>query len=258
MHTVNELLDMPRDAAIAQLTQDILAKHRPLLGRNTKVVKNTKAGYLTQVLSMAPATMAMRWTGINMCLSASKGCAGACLQFAGRNGMPYQGLLRIAKANVAVHHPNTFTAVLDTEIRRLVALAGKKDLLPALRPNGLTDQPGMALAIAQRWPDLQVYDYTKRLDYVVDALPPDNLTWTLSRSETNDPEVFAVAQQMQLNVAVVFDHPLPDTFRDFPVIDGDVSDARFLERFDTPHVIGLRLKGTTKAKNMARTTGFAV
>lgn len=276
MHSIQAIRAMPTDAALDQLVEDILAAKRPLLGRNAKIIKNAKHGYLTQVLSMAPSTMAFRWTAVNLCEDASVGCAGACLQFAGMNVQPYQGLLRIAKAIVYVKHPEAFHNLMRAEVRKLIKSAKRKGVPPALRPNGLTDQPGMALWLATEFEEdgLEVYDYTKRLVSVAmvapDAVPP-NLTWTLSRSETNQEKCFDLTRSMNLNVAVVFDVkktaelPAKMTVLDgfnvpwtYPVVDGDVSDARFLERYDRPHVIGLRLKGTNKAKAHARKTGFAV
>jgi hypothetical protein len=51
-----------------------------------------------------------------------------------------------------------------------------------------------------------------------------------------------------INVAVVFDtkrgRELPLTWRGWPVIDGDVSDLRFLD--ESPRIVGLRAKGKAR------------
>jgi hypothetical protein len=65
-----------------------------------------------------------------------------------------------------------------------------------------------------------------------------------------------------MNVAVVFGvgkgQPLPDSFRAYEVLDGDLSDARFLDRGNGnrpgPYVVGLRAKG----KAVHDCSGFVV
>jgi hypothetical protein len=53
-------------------------------------------------------------------------------------------------------------------------------------------------------------------------------------------------------VAVVFANGLPPIWKGFPVIDGDVSDLRFLDPRGT--VVGLKAKGAARKD----TSGFVV
>ncbi len=55
-----------------------------------------------------------------------------------------------------------------------------------------------------------------------------------------------------INVAVVFKDKLPAEFLGFPVIDGDISDTRFLDSQGV--IVGLKAKGKAKQD----TSGFVV
>ena len=126
-----------------------------------------------------------------------------------------------------------------------------------MRINGTSDLPELASVVAQHWPDVQFYDYTKvprpelrrRANYHI----------TFSRSESNW-RLCELALTNGVNVAVVFDvkrsKPLPDRYEGYRVIDGDVSDLRFLDRRTSAHgvIIGLRAKGKARRDK----SGFVV
>src|SRR5215813_10521695 len=75
-----------------------------------------------------------------------------------------------------------------------------------------------------------------------------NYTLTFSRTEANEAECFE-ALAHGVNVAVIFDtkrgRALPSTYYGMPVVDGDLTDLRYLDPRGV--VIGLRAKGK-KAK----------
>jgi hypothetical protein len=103
--------------------------------------------------------------------------------------------------------------------------------------------------LAKRFPDVQVYDYTKLPVPDKDKLPK-NYHLTFSLSETNK-EAALEALWKGFNVAVVFDEK-PNDFLGVPVVDGDESDLRFL---DKPYsIVGLKAKGKAKKDK----TGFVV
>jgi hypothetical protein len=253
-----QITEMPLHDAISLLIERLRKGELPLLGTNTKIVKNTKDGWLTAGLSLAPHRSA--GDGINTCPQASPGCVASCLQFAGRNNFSYLQRLRAAKTRFLYNYNDTFYDRLNSEVFKHIKKAKRKGLQPAIRPNVLSDIPGMAVHIANLCAavgaPIKVYDYTKRISWVSKWAPHHaSVHWVLSRSERNHNRVF----DMPYNVAVVFDTKvLPETYMGRRVVDGDESDARFLEDYDEPVVIGLKLKGTTKAKNHARKTGFAV
>jgi hypothetical protein len=107
-------------------------------------------------------------------------------------------------------------------------------------------------------PSIQFYDYTKvpaRMRRYLAGKLPANYSLTFSRSEKNEAECLSVLAQGG-NVAVVFatrkGEPLPATWHGYRVIDGDLSDVRYLDPRNV--VVGLRAKGSAKHDK----TGFVV
>lgn len=224
---------------------------------NPKLEKGQSKGYLSFILHLAPAKL----SGYNACPSASKGCAAACLNTAGRGGLfPAIQEARIRKTRWFFEDRDTFMAQLVKDVKVGIKLAARKGLVPVFRLNGTSDirWENIPVSVTRKvfaeipltehfpnimlaFPDVQFYDYTKlanRRD-----LPP-NYHLTFSRSEDND----AVLPTIGHNIAVVFDTPkgkaLPSEYLGRPVIDGDVTDLRFL---DAPNVIvGLRGKGKAR------------
>ena len=94
-------------------------------------------------------------------------------------------------------------------------------------------------------------DYTKNIHQAIKALEIPNYHVTFSRSETNEVDCLK-ALSVGINVAVVFRNKLPKTWNGFDVIDGDETDARFLDRSGV--VVGLTAKGKGKKDK----TGFVV
>jgi hypothetical protein len=78
-----------------------------------------------------------------------------------------------------------------------------------------------------------------------------NYHLTFSKSESNDNEIKELLTTA-FNIAVVFNGSLPKTYLGRDVIDGDISDLRFLEPKGV--IVGLATKGNAKTDN----TGFVV
>lgn len=233
---------------------------------NPKTAKGEKSGYLTAILHLAPAFV----SGHNVCPYATDGCTAACLNTAGRGGigLDADGLntiqaARIRKARWLRRDRPAFLAQLVREIRNHEKNAKRHGLRPAVRLNGTSDLPFEKWAIGSypnimaAFPGVRFYDYTKWpvAKRGLAIAPGYHLTYSLA--ESNDAEAER-ALQAGVSVAAVFDtgkgHALPATFTigqtTAPVIDGDLSDLRFL---DAPGVIvGLRAKGRAKRD----TTGF--
>lgn len=210
---------------------------------DAKTIKGEKKGYLTGILYLAPANT----SGINVCASATDGCKLGCLNLAGRAAIfPAIVEARIRKTRELFADRESFKAQLRKDIAGLIRKANRESLIPCVRINGTSDLPWLALELAREFPAIQFYDYTKLPKAYTRTLPNYHLT-SFSHSESNDVECLN-ALRNGLNVAVVFDvkrgHVLPDTWQGFKVIDGDLSDLRFL---DTPGtVVGLRAKGPAK------------
>jgi hypothetical protein len=235
---------------------------------NPKIQKGTAYGYLTAVLHLAPANL----SGYEVCPKATDGCRAACLNTAGRGGL-MAGTSRLTHADVAAGKVNTiqaarirrtrfyfedrrgFMATLENDICKLVRLAARLGLKPAVRLNGTSDIPWERVGalrapyvnIMQMFPDVQFYDYTKRANR---RDLPLNYHLTFSLAEGNDADALeALANGM--NVAAVFHEP-PVMYRlygvtsarDFDVIDGDEHDLRFLDPSGV--IVGLKAKGNAR------------
>ena len=82
--------------------------------------------------------------------------------------------------------------------------------------------------------------------------PPKNYYPTFSAAETSENHQQAkLIARLGGNVAVLFDR-LPKTFWGLRVVDGDVSDLRFLDQRGV--IVGLKAKGAAKRD----ATGFVV
>ena len=219
---------------------------------NPKLMKGEKQGYLSFVLHLAPSILSR----FNTCPMASNGCAAACLNTAGRGGMFKRGEntnaiqeARIRKTRQFFNDRETFMAQLVKDITLAIKQADRKGMIPVFRLNGTSDirwenvQAGDFDNVMEMFPNVQFYDYTK--------LPnrrniPRNYHLTFSRSESNEHLIPA-----DLNVAVVF-NKLPDTYLGRPVVNGDDTDLRFLDKQGV--VVGLKAKGKAKKDN----SGFTV
>jgi len=230
---------------------------------NPKLMKGEKKGYLSFVLHLAPSDL----SGYNTCPMASNGCRAACLNTAGRGGVIKKGettnkiqTARIRKTRMFFETRAVFMSHLVADIKLGIKQAEKAGMIPAFRLNGTSDIPWeyvpvrvsnvkenyIATNVMSLFPTVQFYDYTKRLNR---RNLPANYHLTVSRSETNEANVFA----LPYNVAVVFNSKtLPAEYNGRPVVNGDDTDLRFLD--PTGVVVGLTAKGKAKKDP----TGFTV
>jgi hypothetical protein len=158
-----------------------------------------------------------------------------------------------------------YVALMAFELQALETKAKRLNMAAAWRPNTTSDYPFHSVALEvdgvkvksliHAFPNIEAYDYTKITKKALQwaaGLLPSNYHITFSKSESNDSDVAKVLEAGG-NVAVVFSSKqLPKTWNGYRVIDGDISDVRFM---DSPNVIvGL------KAKGLARTdeSGFVV
>jgi len=227
-----------------------------LLGINTnyKTIKSEKVGVLTGIIYMAPYNL----SGKNVCPAASAGCAAACLNTAGRGAMNVVQRARLKKTNSFFEDRSQFLQDLALEIGKLQRQAQAKGMKAAVRLNGTSDLPyekykvgDTGKNIMELFPDVQFYDYTKLENRIVGQQLPANYHLTFSRAEDNDHKLEAVLEHT--SAAVVFSGELPETWRGYPVIDGDEHDARFTDA-GAGVIIGLTAKG--KARHDS--SGFVV
>ena len=226
---------------------------------NSKTSKGEELGYITYGLHLAPAKL----SGYNVCSSASKGCASACLNTAGRGKFDMVQKARIAKTQKFFSDKNGFLWQLAKEIGNAIKLSAKKDMIPCVRLNLTSDLPwenlkveshGKKLSLMEMFPDVQFYDYTKhfnRMQKYVRGEMPKNYHLTYSRSECNQSLVEIIAK-LGGNIATVFRNELPKNWLGKEVIDGDLHDLRFLDKKKV--IVGLVEKGLAKKD----ATGFVV
>ena len=236
---------------------------------DTKTVRGVEFGVLTGVQYMQPHTQ----SGIaNLCAYASKACALACLNTAGRGVFANVQNARQIRTELFMQQREQYFIKLIFEIARLRRTAKDRDLIAAVRLNGTGDVlwertpiriNGVKVAnnIMELFPDVQFYDYTK---YPYAKRPtsslPTNYDLTFSRSEDNESEVLENLRNGR-RVAVVYDtkpHGTPpkrytaiDGTR-WKVIDGDLSDIRFNDAGGV--VVHLYAKGKARKD----TSGFVV
>ena len=209
-----------------------------LLGvSNAKTIKGEALGYLTGILYLAPA----KSSGFNVCARSSAGCEAACLFTAGRGKFTAVQAARLAKTLAYFNNRAAFLDDLRLSIRRIIRLANKQGLRPAVRLNGTSDLPFYVSGIMAEFPDVIFYGYTKRIDFLRKS--PENLTF--SRSESNQKDVdYILANMPEVNIAVVFRGKPPAVWRGRDVVDGDLHDCRFLDRRGV--IVALKAKGRAK------------
>lgn len=226
---------------------------KKLLGiNNTKMLKSIELGYLTAILHLAPYKL----SGANVCPKASVGCSLSCLNTSGRGKFEFTQKSRLNKTYYFLKDRQKFLLQLDKEIKNFAKKAFKQGLKPAIRLNGTSDLPFERYKVRDNKslmelnPDIQFYDYTKIKNRMSVELPK-NYHLTFSRSEINQNEINELLTTA-FNIAVVFNDKLPKKFLNRQVVDGDISDLRFLDKRGV--IIGLSTKG--KAKNDL--TGFVI
>ena len=157
---------------------------------------------------------------------------------------------RVDKTLAYHFNQKRFIDTVKKSIRSLLVKAKNKNMVPVVRLNGTSDIPfDKKTDILQTFSNVQFYDYTKIAQRYLFPLP-QNYSLTFSLSETNEADASFVLARGE-NVAVVFrDGILPDTYMGYPVLDGDETDLRFLDK--KSYIVGLKAKNRKKKD----TTGF--
>jgi len=222
------------------------------IGNDAKTKKGEKLGVLTGILYLAPFTT----SGVfNTCPSATPGCADSCLYYAGMGKFANVQSARVAKTKFFFNDREGFKAQLRKDILELTKKAEKLGMSPAVRLNGTSDigfETVYADLLAE-FPNVQFYDYTKvksRMLRYLQGKAPANYSLTFSRAESNAVDAWEI-MALGGNVAAVFKE-VPTEYMGFKVIDGDESDARFLDERGV--IVGLKAKGLAKKD----TTGFVI
>lgn len=225
---------------------------------NAKTIKGELLGYKTLIMYMSPDKQ--NTTGKSVCSSSTDGCRTSCLFTAGRGKFTSIMTARLHKTEYFLRDREKFMAQLVTEISKAVKKFGADKI--CVRFNGTSDIPFENIKIGEHqnimaiFPDVQFYDYTKIANRFKKELPANyHLTFSMAETLTNKLECFELLKQGH-NVAAVFNvkdgSELPATYRGYNVVDGDISDLRFLDAKNV--IVGLKSKGDAKKD----TTGFVI
>lgn len=222
------------------------------------MAKGLGEGWMSVGIQMSPANV----SGYEVCKWRSKGCSEVCLFNSGYGFYPKVKESRKKKTRMFFEMPELFKAQMQIELNQLLEKTAKLGLKLAIRLNVLSDIEWENeiirdnKTIFQLYPTIQFYDYTKSIHRVLNNTVP-NYDLTYSRSETKISHLNSLlALKSGKNVAIVFNvkktKPLPDSYLNFEVIDGDKTDLRFLDKKGV--VVGLRTKGNAHGDK----TGFVV
>ena len=220
------------------------------INTSSKLAKNKKvSGNLTYIIYLAPSTT----SGYNVCLYSTPECRLGCLATSGRASIELhsQGRKRIQNARITksklfFENETFFMDWMIAEIQVAQRKAIKENFDFSVRLNGTSDIDWANIRldganIFEHFSDVQFYDYTKLYLKFADNIPNYHLTFSYSGHNTS---LCKQVLEQGKNVAVVFDvkkgKALPETFMGYTVIDGDLTDARFLDKKGV--IVGLRFK----------------
>lgn len=215
-----------------------------------KLAKTEGGRYLTAILYLAGAA------DPRLCPAATAGCRSICLiTESGRGIMNPVRQARKAKTDWLFSNPTGFDYQLAKDINSLRNKAKRLGKQPAIRLNGGSDLDWSRFY--ETYQDVLFWDYTKRPDLAIKLSSKyQNVHMTYSENEKTTDRIRGQLMAAGINIAMVFDiwsrhgGALPEKIGNVPVIDGDISDLRFLDPKGV--IVGLRLKSAktpTKNKN---------
>lgn len=216
---------------------------------SSKIMKNQKVSHnYTYVIYLAPAST----SGYNICSHSTPECRIGCLATSGRAGMELLSgntrtqNARIKKSKLFSENTQYFMAWVIAEIGMYQRKAIRDGYDFSVRLNGTSDICYNSIKINGKtifeiFPDTNFYDYTKsNLKF---ENKPNNYHLTFSYTGRNWLQCEVLLKQ-EFNVAMVFNvkngNELPTMFNGYEVIDGDLTDARFLDKKGV--IVGLKFK----------------
>ena len=183
-------------------------------------------------------------------------CKEGCLNTAGLGGVyPSIQIARQRKTDLFLNDQAEFMTRLIKDIKTFMRACDRKGKKPALRLNGTSDIQWEYIKVEGQnmfdmFPTVQFYDYTKIPTRKIAHIKNYHLTWSYSEANIKYAAWF---EKIKHNIAVVFrTKDLPITFKGKKVIDGDLTDMRFLDESNV--IIGLKAKGKARKD----TSGFVI
>jgi len=213
---------------------------------NAKLAKSV--GWFNAGVTLAQASL----SGHNVCGGSTPKCRDACLGGTGRAEFtPGITLSRIARTKLFATNPDLFWQLLEPELHSIDRKATKLGVGVAFRPNILSDIPWHIHfpQMFETFAHWNFYSYTKIKSKVSQAIAgtlPKNYHVTYSWSERAKLADVKSYVKAGVNVAVPFYDKatmkpvIPTRWEGMEVIDGDVSDLRFLDKKGV--IVGLKTK----------------
>jgi len=133
-----------------------------------------------------------------------------------------------------------FLEQLRRELHNFLKLCAKLGLTPWVRLNVLSDVAWEKYGIPEEFPELNLYDYTKRAARLLKTPPNYHLMFSYSGAAKYHNQVLK-AFETGVPIAAVFRGPMPETFLGREVVNGDRSDLLNLSQ--PGRIIGLKAKG---------------
>lgn len=221
--------------------------YRPILGEaSAKTVKGEKIGYLTAICYLVPDAKLCPFAHL-------AGCFEPCLKSAGRGAFNAVQRARAAKTLFFYENQRAFMLSMCADIWTESRRAERLGLELLVRPNGTSDIPYEnikidGLTIFQMFPNVQFYDYTKHPGRNLTGKTAGNydLTYSFSMLTPKQISIKGLSNTANQRTAVVFQNrsDIPESFRGWPVIDGDDTDVRHIEPQQV--VVALYAKGKAK------------
>ena len=217
-----------------------------------KTIKGQKYGVTTGIMYMLPHEA----SGYNICPIASIAkCHEPCLNSAGRGVFTSVQVGRLRKTLMFFQYRKEFKALLIKDIKRIIRIAERKNMIPMVRLNGTSDIKWEIIfpEIFTMFPDVQFYDYTKIPNRNVDYI--SNYDLTFSYSGVKEYQQFvdkAIANKERIAVVFKDKNRIPKKFLGLKVVDGDDSDIRPYDPMNV--VVALYAKG----KAVHDDSGFVV
>lgn len=226
---------------------------------NFKISKDTR--FLGAGISLAPNNI----SGYNVCPSATNGCKACCIYYTGNGLYPKVPQSRIRKTKLLFENKNEFVRLLYKDMHKLLKYADGYKI--AFRMNIFSDIPFYKILDKTFWKEfncVKFYDYTKvekTFREFMNGETPKGYHYTFSFSENNG-KLCEEFLSKGFNVSKVFgltkkqwldNRPknfVISTGQKFTVLDGELSDFRFLDKKGC--IVGLYSKGKALKDN----TGF--
>jgi len=213
---------------------------------NTKIAKTQKK----EQIQTRVASLSLYPDHITCAGSKAAKCMEACLKSAGMGVFSNVKAGRKAKTDWFHADQDAFLAQLCKELYNFDKLCKRSGSIGQVRLNTISDIAWEKLGVPQLFPDLNFYDYSKRVERIGNTPTNYKLMFSYSGAPTYRKQVEKLPNGYPM--AVVFRHTLPTHFMGRVVIDGDKSD---LDNLRSGHVVvGLLAKGKAKKD----TTGFVV